>query len=382
MAALVVVGLTWAAGTAHGLIEEPLPPACTSNEVGDITSASPRIVSPRSGLRLPLEAGTDPPVILSVRASGATGGAAGAKLPDLLLVDLQRGASGRVVRSYGQSNELGAEFGPVELDDAPLLPSTEATYTVRAVAVYEWLDLVSFTAPACSIETRSTFSVFRRVVGPATVRTIIRGLTTRLGRTTRGVTSGSGLRRSAAGLRRDIEKLAVLRLRTPAATRALARWVAEALEWAETIDAVGRAAENFTVPSQAMIEAVRRRGQRVIRATVRLNRELDRLSTGLASSPEGVGPTRGLALRRPLSWGAMADLAELTTMIETALPGATAEVVDQGGGDHLAAVVVAPQFAGLSRLEQHRLVYAAVQSRLDDGSIHALALRTRAPEAT
>jgi stress-induced morphogen len=78
----------------------------------------------------------------------------------------------------------------------------------------------------------------------------------------------------------------------------------------------------------------------------------------------------------------MADLGELTSMIEAALPGATADVVDHGGGDHLAATVVAPQFAGLSRLEQHRLVYAAVQSRFDDGSIHALALRTRAPEAT
>lgn len=78
----------------------------------------------------------------------------------------------------------------------------------------------------------------------------------------------------------------------------------------------------------------------------------------------------------------MADLAELTAMIETALPGATARIVDQGGGDHLAATVVAPQFAGLARLEQHRLVYAAVQSRFDDGSIHALALTTRAPEAT
>ena len=39
-----------------------------------------------------------------------------------------------------------------------------------------------------------------------------------------------------------------------------------------------------------------------------------------------------------------------------------------------------PQFAGLSRIEQHRLVYAAVQDRLDDGAIHALALKTRAPE--
>ena len=78
----------------------------------------------------------------------------------------------------------------------------------------------------------------------------------------------------------------------------------------------------------------------------------------------------------------MADLSELATMIEEALPGAVADLVDQGGGDHLAATVVAPQFAGLTRLEQHKLVYAAVQTRFDDGSIHALALRTRAPEAT
>jgi stress-induced morphogen len=78
----------------------------------------------------------------------------------------------------------------------------------------------------------------------------------------------------------------------------------------------------------------------------------------------------------------MADLAELTAMIEAALPGAQAEIVDQGGGDHLAATVVAPQFAGLSRVEQHKLVYQAVQPRFDDGSIHALALRTRAPEAS
>jgi acid stress-induced BolA-like protein IbaG/YrbA len=76
----------------------------------------------------------------------------------------------------------------------------------------------------------------------------------------------------------------------------------------------------------------------------------------------------------------VADLAEITKLIEDALPGATVEVVDQGGGDHLAATVIAPQFVDASRLEQHRMVYAAVQARLDDGAIHALALKTRAPE--
>jgi stress-induced morphogen len=69
-----------------------------------------------------------------------------------------------------------------------------------------------------------------------------------------------------------------------------------------------------------------------------------------------------------------ADLAELKGMIEAALPGAEVEMVDEGGGDHLRAIVAAPQFDGLSRIEQHRLVKAAVQERMDDGTIHALSI--------
>jgi stress-induced morphogen len=77
----------------------------------------------------------------------------------------------------------------------------------------------------------------------------------------------------------------------------------------------------------------------------------------------------------------MADLDELRQMIERALPGAEVEVVDEtGGGDHLRANVVAPQFEGLSRIDQHRLVKAAVQERFDDGSIHALSVRTTVPD--
>ena len=72
----------------------------------------------------------------------------------------------------------------------------------------------------------------------------------------------------------------------------------------------------------------------------------------------------------------MADLAELESMIERALPGAEVEVIDEGGGDHLRAVVSASQFEGLSRIDQHRLVRAAVKPRFDDGSIHALSVRT------
>jgi stress-induced morphogen len=73
----------------------------------------------------------------------------------------------------------------------------------------------------------------------------------------------------------------------------------------------------------------------------------------------------------------MADLTEIKEMIERALPGAEVEVVDEtGSGDHLRATVRAPQFAGKTRIDQHRLVRAAAQPRMDDGSIHALSLRT------
>jgi stress-induced morphogen len=64
-------------------------------------------------------------------------------------------------------------------------------------------------------------------------------------------------------------------------------------------------------------------------------------------------------------------------MIESALPGASVSVSDEtGSGDHLQAAVSAPQFAGLSRIEQHRLVKAAVKPRFDDGQIHALSIST------
>ena len=75
----------------------------------------------------------------------------------------------------------------------------------------------------------------------------------------------------------------------------------------------------------------------------------------------------------------MADLVELERMIAEALPGAEVEVVDEGGGDHLRAIVTASQFEGLSRIDQHRLVRAAVKTRMDDGTIHALSITAKPP---
>jgi stress-induced morphogen len=69
---------------------------------------------------------------------------------------------------------------------------------------------------------------------------------------------------------------------------------------------------------------------------------------------------------------------ELKQRIEAAIPGAQADVTDlTGGGDHFRARVIAHEFAGLSRIEQHRRVYAVFGPDIG-GPIHALSLETRA----
>ena len=72
----------------------------------------------------------------------------------------------------------------------------------------------------------------------------------------------------------------------------------------------------------------------------------------------------------------MADLEELERMIEAALPGAEVEVLDEGGGDHLRAIVAAPQFDEMKRIDQHRAIRNAVRARFEDGTIHALSIET------
>ena len=68
---------------------------------------------------------------------------------------------------------------------------------------------------------------------------------------------------------------------------------------------------------------------------------------------------------------------DLKQRIEAAIPGAQADVVDlTGGGDHFRAVVSAPEFAGQTRIEQHRRVYAVFGAEIG-GAIHALSLVTR-----
>ena len=70
---------------------------------------------------------------------------------------------------------------------------------------------------------------------------------------------------------------------------------------------------------------------------------------------------------------------ELEQRIESALPGAQVQVQDTtGGGDHFRAEVVAEQFAGLSLIEQHKLVYGVFGDEVG-GAIHALSIKTSTP---
>jgi stress-induced morphogen len=68
---------------------------------------------------------------------------------------------------------------------------------------------------------------------------------------------------------------------------------------------------------------------------------------------------------------------DVKARIEANIPGATADV--QSPDDvHFSAHVVAEAFSGLSRIQQHRLVYAAFEGELG-GEIHALQLKTETP---
>ena len=73
----------------------------------------------------------------------------------------------------------------------------------------------------------------------------------------------------------------------------------------------------------------------------------------------------------------MPTAEDVKARIEATIPGATADVESQDNV-HFSARVVAPDFAGLSRIEQHRLVYAVFEGELG-GDIHALQLKTETP---
>ena len=71
---------------------------------------------------------------------------------------------------------------------------------------------------------------------------------------------------------------------------------------------------------------------------------------------------------------------DIEGMIKAAIPDAAVEITDlRGDGDHYAATVISAAFTGKSRVQQHQMVYAALQGRMG-GVLHALALTTATPD--
>jgi len=74
--------------------------------------------------------------------------------------------------------------------------------------------------------------------------------------------------------------------------------------------------------------------------------------------------------------------ADLEARIRSGIPDAQVVEVEDltGTQDHYRALIVAPSFATLGRVEQHRVVYRAL-GELMAGPVHALTLQTYTPEA-
>ncbi len=71
--------------------------------------------------------------------------------------------------------------------------------------------------------------------------------------------------------------------------------------------------------------------------------------------------------------------AEIESLIKQSMPDAEVTIEDlRGDGDHYAAYIVSSAFKGKSRVQQHQLVYQALQGRMGN-ELHALALQTSPP---
>ena len=69
---------------------------------------------------------------------------------------------------------------------------------------------------------------------------------------------------------------------------------------------------------------------------------------------------------------------EIVALIKQGIPDAEVKMQDLAGdGDHWAATVISPAFAGKSKIQQHQMVYSALGGRMG-GVLHALKLTTMA----
>lgn len=74
------------------------------------------------------------------------------------------------------------------------------------------------------------------------------------------------------------------------------------------------------------------------------------------------------------------DASEIERLIRAGIPDADVRLEDlRGDGDHYAAYVSSPTFKGKSRVQQHQMVYRALQGNMGE-ALHALAIQTTVPD--
>lgn len=72
-------------------------------------------------------------------------------------------------------------------------------------------------------------------------------------------------------------------------------------------------------------------------------------------------------------------LDAIQARIEQNLKTTHVQIIDLGGGDHIRAIVVSPQFEGLSLLKQHKLVLDLFEKEIGTNEVHALTVKTLTP---
>ena len=67
---------------------------------------------------------------------------------------------------------------------------------------------------------------------------------------------------------------------------------------------------------------------------------------------------------------------ELHQMIQAQFPDAEIAIEDlRGDGDHYRVIIESDRFEGLTRIQQHQMVYAALNGKMG-GELHAMSLQT------
>lgn len=73
------------------------------------------------------------------------------------------------------------------------------------------------------------------------------------------------------------------------------------------------------------------------------------------------------------------DAEHIKELIKSGIPDAKVTISDlRGDGDHYAAHIISSEFIGKSRVQQHQMVYSALQGKMGN-ELHALAIQTSVP---